>query len=130
MENKRRRSRVSTHVTAFYLQKGAKVYPLVTQNISLKGMLAMPQPGISTGGLGVIRIELSSDAGIEIECQIIRSDKTGVAIDFMPMDEDSFFGRDCRPLVMTREESVDIDDETDLVVAAALLERRGRPAGA
>ncbi|OGR36765.1 MAG: hypothetical protein A2051_11495 [Desulfovibrionales bacterium GWA2_65_9] len=91
MENKRRRSRVSTHVTAFYLQKGAKVYPLVTQNISLKGMLAMPQPGISTGGLGVIRIELSSDAGIEIECQIIRSDKTGVAIDFMPMDEDSFF---------------------------------------
>ncbi len=46
------------------------------------------------------------------------------------MDEDSFFGRDCRPLVMPREESVDIDDETDLVVAAALLERRGRPAGA
>ncbi len=91
MDNKRRRSRVNTHVTAFYLQKGTRVYPLVTQNISLKGLLAMPQPGIGTGELGVIRIDLSSDAGIEIECQVIRSDTTGVAIDFRPMDEDSFF---------------------------------------
>lgn len=43
------------------------------------------------------------------------------------LDEESFFGRDCRPLVMSREESVDIDDETDLAIAEALLARR-RPA--
>jgi len=91
MENNRRRSRVITHVIAHYLQKGATLYPLVTQNISLKGMLAKPQPGIHTGELGVVRIELSADANIEIECQIIRSDAQGVAIDFMPMDEESFF---------------------------------------
>ncbi|MDO9631228.1 MAG: PilZ domain-containing protein [Humidesulfovibrio sp.] len=91
-ENRRRRSRVSTHVTANYLQKGAKPYSLVTQNISLKGMLAKPQPGIITGEFGVVRIDLSSDASIEIECRVIRSDTTGVAIDFMPtMDEQSFF---------------------------------------
>lgn len=45
------------------------------------------------------------------------------------LDEGTFFGRDCRPLVMNREDSVDIDDETDLVIAEALLERRGRLAG-
>lgn len=90
MHNNRRRSRVTTHIIAHYLQKGTTVFPLVTQNISLKGMLAKPQPGIHTGELGVVRIDLSSDANIEIECRIIRSDAHGVAIDFMPMDEESF----------------------------------------
>lgn len=46
------------------------------------------------------------------------------------MQGDSFFGRDCRPLVMSREESVDIDDEMDLVMAEALLAHRLHPAGA
>ena len=91
MHNNRRRSRVHTQVTANYLQQGNTVFPLVTQNISLKGMLARPQPGIHAGELGVVRIDLSSEAGIEIECEIIRSDSTGVAIDFRPMDEQSFF---------------------------------------
>lgn len=91
MHNKRRRSRVHTQVTAHYLQGGSTLFPLVTQNISLKGMLARPQPGIRAGELGVVRIDLSSEAGIEIECQVIRSDSTGVAIDFRPMDEVSFF---------------------------------------
>ncbi|MDP3426686.1 MAG: PilZ domain-containing protein [Humidesulfovibrio sp.] len=91
MDNNRRRSRVTTHVMAHYLQKGAVDYPLVTQNISLKGMLAKPQPGILSGELGVVRIDLSAEASIEIECQVIRSDANGVAIDFRPMDEDSFF---------------------------------------
>ena len=91
MNNNRRRSRVRTQVAAHYLQQGITVLPLVVQNISLKGMLAKPQPGIHAGELGVVRIDLSSEAGIEIECEIIRSDSTGVAIDFRPMDEQSFF---------------------------------------
>ncbi len=41
------------------------------------------------------------------------------------MEEGSLFGRDCRPLVMAREESIDIDDESDLRIAAALLHRCG-----
>jgi len=109
-ENRRRRSRVSTHITAQYLQKGSTVYHLNTENISLKGMLTKPQPGISTGEIGVIRIELSSEASIEIECEIIRSDATGVAIDFKPMDEDSFFH--LRNLVRYNAPDADqIDDE-------------------
>lgn len=90
-DNRRRRSRVSTHIIAHFLQKGINVVALVTQNISLKGLLAKANPAIKTGELGVIRIELSKDANIEIECRVIRSDKTGVAIDFRPMDEESFF---------------------------------------
>jgi len=90
-DNRRRRSRVCTHVLANFLQKGTRQYPLVTQNISLKGMLAKAQPGIITGEPGIIRIDLSADASIEIECEVIRSDANGVAIDFKPMDEESFF---------------------------------------
>jgi hypothetical protein len=90
-DNRRRRSRVMTHITAHYLQKGGEVFPLVTQNISLKGLLAKPQARIATDESGVIRIELSPEACIEMECHVIRSDRTGVAIDFLPMDEESFF---------------------------------------
>lgn len=110
MDNNRRRSRVSTNVVATFLQNGTTKFPLVTQNISLKGMLAKPRPGIITGESGVIRIDLSADANIEIECRIIRSDKTGVAIDFMPMDEESFFH--LRNLVRYNAPDADqIDDE-------------------
>ncbi|MBU1040200.1 MAG: PilZ domain-containing protein [Proteobacteria bacterium] len=91
MDNHRRRSRVTTHIIANFLRQGSVLHPLVTQNISLKGMLAGPQAEIRTGELGVVRIDLSPEASIEIECQVIRSDAHGVAIDFKPMDEESFF---------------------------------------
>lgn len=109
-DNRRRRSRVHTNITAFYLQEGHEPYPLVTENISLKGMLAKPQPGIVTGEAGVVRIELSADASIEMECEVIRSDKTGVAIDFKAMDELSFVH--LRNLVRYNAPDADlIDDE-------------------
>ena len=40
------------------------------------------------------------------------------------LESDSLFGADCRPLIMGPEESVDIDDELDLLLAEALFRRR------
>jgi len=37
------------------------------------------------------------------------------------MDQHSIFGDDCRPLIMNKDESVDIDDEFDLHIAEMLL---------
>jgi len=89
--NRRRRSRVDTHFTVNVSQVGGSPVQLVTSNISLKGLLAEPEPLVK-GGLGCrLRIVLSSDAMIFIHGQVIRSDETGVAIDFLPMDEQSFF---------------------------------------
>ncbi|MBA4356459.1 MAG: PilZ domain-containing protein [Humidesulfovibrio sp.] len=90
-ENRRRRSRVTTHFKATFTRPGAEPVPLVTQNISLKGLLAEPASQIKGHDLGQVRIALASDALIAIECRVIRSDRTGVAIDFLPMDEESFF---------------------------------------
>jgi CMP-N-acetylneuraminic acid synthetase len=45
------------------------------------------------------------------------------------MSEGSLFGDNCRPLVMEREESIDVDDEFDLFVAGALLDQRHRARG-
>jgi CMP-N-acetylneuraminic acid synthetase len=41
------------------------------------------------------------------------------------MERDSLFGDDCRPYVMSRADSVDIDDDLDLLVAEAVLRHRG-----
>lgn len=89
--NRRRRSRVPTHISASFVQAGRKAVSLVTSNISLKGLLAEPEPQVQTGATGLVRIALAQDARIEIECRVIRSDAGGVAIDFLPMDGESFF---------------------------------------
>jgi len=88
--NRRRRSRVDTNIAAtFTARQGLPVHILIC-NISLKGLLALPEDNVNTGESGLLRIELAKDAVIEIDSAVIRSDATGVAIDFQPMDEQSF----------------------------------------
>lgn len=89
-ENRRRRSRVATHIDATYTGQTGRTVSLVTENVSLKGLLAEPTPHIGTGEQGQVVITLASDARIEAECRVIRSDGRGVAIEFLPMDPDSF----------------------------------------
>lgn len=90
-ENRRRRSRVHTHFRATFSRPGDEPVPLVTQNISLKGLLAESAPRLAGGEIGQVQIVLAEDAAISIESRVIRSDASGVAIDFLPMDEESFF---------------------------------------
>jgi hypothetical protein len=108
--NRRRRSRVATHFTAGFTQTGKPAEALATRNISLKGLLAEPNAAVRTDASGVLRICLGAGAVIEIECRVIRSDATGVAVDFLPMDADSFFH--LRNLVRYNAEDADeIDAE-------------------
>jgi len=108
--NRRRRSRVDMHLAARFTPGSGPAVQLLISNISLKGLLAVPEADITTGETGVVRITLAENAIIEIECKVIRSDATGVAIDFLPMDEQSFFH--LRNLVRYNAPDADrIDDE-------------------
>ncbi|SNR81772.1 PilZ domain-containing protein [Humidesulfovibrio mexicanus] len=88
--NRRRRSRVDTNISAELVLPSGEGIPLLTHNISLKGLLAMADAHVESGTLGIVRITLSPEAIIEIDCRVIRSDATGVAIDFIGMEPDSF----------------------------------------
>lgn len=88
--NRRRRSRVDTHIAASFTTPGGVEARLLISNISLKGLLAVAEAQVKTGEQGLLRITLSPEAVIEIESRVIRSDATGVAIDFMPMEPESF----------------------------------------
>ena len=88
--NRRRRSRVDTNIAAGFTPQGGAELRILICNISLKGLLAVPEALVATGASGVLRITLSPEAVIEIDCTVIRSDATGVAIDFTGMEPESF----------------------------------------
>lgn len=88
--NRRRRSRVDTSFSAALELPSGEALPLVTRNISLKGLLAQADAHVESGAKGIVRIILSPEAVIEVDCQVIRSDATGVAIDFTGMEPESF----------------------------------------
>jgi hypothetical protein len=88
--NRRRRSRVDTKIPACFIQATGEELRLGICNISLKGLLAVAVARLKPGTVGLVRIELSPEALIEVESRIIRSDATGLAIDFLGMTPESF----------------------------------------
>lgn len=89
-EERRRRSRVNTHFKAVYHGRTGRTVVLVTENISMKGLLAEPTPHIGSDELGQVVLTLASDVRIEADCRVIRSDGRGVAIEFTEMEPESF----------------------------------------
>lgn len=89
-EERRRRSRVHTQFEATYHGRTGRTVALVTENISMKGLLAEATPHIGTGELGQVVLALASDVRIASECRVIRSDGRGVAIEFTEMEPESF----------------------------------------
>ena len=88
--NRRRRSRVDANIPASFILPDGRVVIIDICNISLKGLLAEPQSLAQAGTTGLVRVELSPEAVIEIESRIIRSDDAGVAVDFIGMEPESF----------------------------------------
>ena len=86
----RRRSRVTARFEAA-VTLGRKKIKVITRNLSLKGMLCNQDSNIHTGELGNVILTLGNDIKLRIKSLVIRSDETGVAIDFMSMNEESFF---------------------------------------
>lgn len=91
MESGRKRSRVQGHFEAVLAWAGLTV-PVVTENLSLKGMqcLAPQGHGLKEHDACVVRLTLSSDALVQIESQTMRVQGQRLALRFMNMDAASF----------------------------------------
>ncbi|MBF0481642.1 MAG: PilZ domain-containing protein [Desulfovibrionaceae bacterium] len=90
MSEHRKRSRVEAQFEGVLLLNQAKV-PVVTRNVSLKGVLCEPQPRATQGAQCELELTLNPDIQLTVQVKILRSDATGCAIDFLSMDEASFF---------------------------------------
>ena len=71
--------------------QGGRKFRLKTKNISLKGLSATAEPALVINEKCHLKIFLAPDSVIEIEGKVIRSDKKKVAIDFIQLDETSFY---------------------------------------
>jgi len=71
--------------------QGGRKFRLKTKNISLKGLSATAEPALVINEKCHLKIFLAPDSVIEIEGKVIRSDKKEVAIDFIQLDETSFY---------------------------------------
>jgi hypothetical protein len=93
--------------------------PIVTENISLKGLLAKGSPDLPdklpAGRECTVKLALSPQATISIQGRIIRSSPSETAIDFLRMDEESF--AHLRNLVRFNIGNPDVVDEEIAVPA-------------
>ncbi len=88
-QNKRRRTRIQVEFTA-QLNKGDLSVMVETQNLSMKGILCNRVEGFAVGSLCEVSILLSEEVVIHIEGKVVRSDESGLAVDFIVMNEESF----------------------------------------
>jgi hypothetical protein len=90
MSELRKRSRVAAQFEAA-LTVGTDTFPVVTRNISLKGILCDPDPRAHAEATCQLTLTLSPQVKVAIQARIVRNEETGLAIDFVGMDEESFF---------------------------------------
>jgi hypothetical protein len=90
MSELRKRSRVTAQFGGVLFLEDGPV-PVVTRNVSLKGLLCEPQPLAPQGAQCELALTLTPDITLTIQIKIVRNDDTGCAIDFLGMDEASFF---------------------------------------
>ncbi len=88
-QDKRRRTRIDAGFTVQISKKGFSV-EAETHNLSMKGILCDGVEGFSTEDDCTVSITLCEDIVVTIEGKIVRADKTGLAVDFVAMDEVSF----------------------------------------
>ncbi|WP_291326092.1 PilZ domain-containing protein [Desulfovibrio sp. UCD-KL4C] len=88
-QNKRRRTRIEVEFTAQLNKSGLSVM-VETQNLSMKGILCNRVEGFAVGTLCEVSILLSKEIEIHVEGKVVRSDETGLAVDFLVMSEESF----------------------------------------
>ncbi len=107
-QNKRRRTRVEAEFTIM-LHKGDSAAIAESHNLSLKGLLCDPVKGLEVGDDCEVSISLSEEAVILISAKVVRSDETGLAVDFNSMDEMSF--THLRRLIQFNADDADSIDE-------------------
>ncbi|WP_027721238.1 PilZ domain-containing protein [Maridesulfovibrio zosterae] len=88
-QNKRRRTRVEAGFTVMLHKDGIDT-DAESHNLSLKGLLCDPVEQFKVGDDCEVSILLSEEAVIRIEAIVVRSDSSGLAVDFHSMDDMSF----------------------------------------
>jgi hypothetical protein len=88
-QERRKRTRVPTHVDVGILLKGEMIQ-LQAINISLTGILCTSDSHFRKDDLCKVIITLNKDFQITIDSKILRVGKKETAISFISMDEESF----------------------------------------
>jgi hypothetical protein len=88
--DRRKRTRIPIRFEVRVIVDGQD-YSAQTKNLSLKGILLITEQLFNPEQLCQVILTLSSEIVITIAGKIIRSDSEATAIDFVGMDEDSFF---------------------------------------
>ncbi|MGM0424752.1 MAG: PilZ domain-containing protein [Thermodesulfobacteriota bacterium] len=86
---KRKRSRVQAAFHARILAGGTE-YALQTKDISLKGLLCSPEPGLQPGQQCEVELHLDQGPTLSLQARVVRSDPQGTAIDFRSMEPETF----------------------------------------
>lgn len=93
MEDKRRHSRAEAGFEAEVVM-GSRRYPVVTRNLSMKGLLATANEDIAEalaeGSPCEVRIRLAPAVQIVVGATVIRADADSTAMEFTSMDDESF----------------------------------------
>ncbi|MFP4428391.1 MAG: PilZ domain-containing protein [Desulfovermiculus sp.] len=85
----RKRSRVHV-VLKVHIACLDQAWTVHSKNISLKGLLCTPNPGMKEGQICDVRIALTEELYIQVQSKVVRSASTQLALDFIQMDEASF----------------------------------------
>lgn len=91
-ENQRKRTRIVGHFHATVTVDDRET-TVVTQNLSLKGLLCTPEGGDpcwKPGAACLVRIKLADSIALEVQGSVVRADSQSAAIDFTGMDEESY----------------------------------------
>lgn len=91
-QNQRKRTRIVGCFNAT-VSVGDRDVAVTTQNLSLKGLLCVPEggdPGWAPGEECLVRIKLAEAIELAVRGQVVRADATSAAIDFTGMDENSY----------------------------------------
>jgi hypothetical protein len=89
-QERRKRTRIPIRFEVRIIVDGQD-YPAQTKNLSLKGILLTTEQLFTPEQLCQVILTLSNDIVLTMAGKIIRSDPEATAIDFVSMDEDSFF---------------------------------------
>jgi c-di-GMP-binding flagellar brake protein YcgR len=106
-DQRRRRTRVHVHFEVTVQIQGEPI-KMETENISLNGMLCKPDPRLTKGDSGALRITLGDDVVITAQAKVVRSSDAGLAIAFTEIDEDGFFH--LKKLVQYNSEDAELID--------------------
>jgi hypothetical protein len=116
MSTRRRRTRIPAEFKAT-LRIGDSVLPVTTENLSMKGLLAVADADLEghVGERCVFGLVLADDVRLAIDAEIVRAEGGEAAVEFKGMDEESY--SHLRNIVRLSSEDPDAIDREQTIPA-------------